>query len=59
MAYSLPIGTQASAPQDFSTYAEGYLEFAIRALTGATDLVIAKSIEFGIAALEIAGLPIA
>jgi len=31
---------QSSTPQDFSTYAKGYLEFDIRTVTGATDLVM-------------------
>ena len=31
---------QSSTPQDFSAYAEGYLEFDIRTVTGATDLVM-------------------
>ena len=31
---------QSSTPQDFSTYAKGYLEFDIRTVSGATDLVM-------------------
>ena len=31
---------QSSTPQDFSTYAKGHLEFDIRTVTGATDLVM-------------------
>ena len=31
---------QSSTPQDFSTYAKGYLEFDIGTFTGTTDLVI-------------------